>query len=90
MKLVIHNHVPPRIRRATHDALMSQKEAHFGPGHGESRCRNCRHFKGGTTCDIVAPPVEADGWCKFFVRSDTAGDGLLEWLTTREPLLPIS
>ena len=33
---------------------------------GLERCGVCKHFIPLTGCDIVAAPVQANGWCKYY------------------------
>jgi hypothetical protein len=33
---------------------------------GLERCGVCKHFIPVTGCEIVAAPVQANGWCKFY------------------------
>jgi hypothetical protein len=30
------------------------------------RCGVCKHFMPLTGCEIVAAPVQANGWCKYY------------------------
>lgn len=46
---------------------MPQAEAQYQPHpSGLERCGICKHFIPTTGCEIVAAPVEANGWCKFY------------------------
>jgi hypothetical protein len=33
---------------------------------GLERCGTCKHFIPLTGCEIVAAPVQANGWCKYY------------------------
>ena len=33
---------------------------------GLERCGVCKHFIPTTGCEIVAAPVQANGWCKYY------------------------
>ena len=33
---------------------------------GLERCGTCKHFIPVTGCEIVAAPVQANGWCKYY------------------------
>ena len=33
---------------------------------GLERCGVCRHFIPDNACEIVAGPVQANGWCRFY------------------------
>ena len=33
---------------------------------GLERCGTCKHFIALTGCEIVAAPVQANGWCKYY------------------------
>jgi hypothetical protein len=33
---------------------------------GLERCGTCKHFMPLTGCEIVAAPVQANGWCKYY------------------------
>jgi len=34
--------------------------------NGLERCGLCKHFISPSACEIVAGPVQSDGWCKFY------------------------
>jgi hypothetical protein len=33
---------------------------------GLERCGVCKHFIPSTGCEIIAAPVQANGWCKYY------------------------
>ena len=44
-----------------------QAEAQYQPRpSGLERCGVCKHFMPLTGCEIVAAPVQANGWCKYY------------------------
>ena len=45
----------------------SQTEAQYQDHpSGLERCGTCKHFIPVTGCEIVAAPVQANGWCKYY------------------------
>ncbi len=45
----------------------SQTEAQYQDHpSGLERCGTCKHFIPLTGCEIVAAPVQANGWCKYY------------------------
>ena len=45
----------------------SQAEAQYQDHpSGLERCGVCKHFIPLTGCEIVAAPVQANGWCKYY------------------------
>ena len=34
--------------------------------NGLEHCGICKHFISPNACEVVAAPVQADGWCKFY------------------------
>ncbi|HET7085213.1 MAG TPA: hypothetical protein VFI23_10615 [Rhizomicrobium sp.] len=46
---------------------MPQAEAQYQEHpSGLERCGVCKHFIPLTGCEIVAAPVQANGWCKYY------------------------
>jgi hypothetical protein len=46
---------------------MAQAEAQYQEHpSGLERCGTCKHFIPVTGCEIVAAPVQANGWCKYY------------------------
>jgi hypothetical protein len=33
---------------------------------GLARCGICKHFISPNACEVVAGPVQSDGWCRFY------------------------
>ena len=55
---------PPAARfRAARRKAEAQYQAHPS---GLERCGVCKHFIPLTGCEIVAAPVQANGWCKYY------------------------
>lgn len=44
----------------------SKASVDYSPGMGETRCRNCEHFRRPAACAVVAGPIDPDYWCKRF------------------------
>ena len=45
----------------------SQAEAQYqSHPSGLERCGVCKHFIALTGCEVVAAPVQANGWCKYY------------------------
>ena len=34
--------------------------------NGLERCGVCKHFISPNACEVVAGPVQSDGWCRFY------------------------
>lgn len=57
------------------DAKLAKSDVDYSPGKGETRCKNCEHFKGDGVCAIVAGGIDPDYWCeKFKARAEPVGD----------------
>src|SRR6266542_1299827 len=43
--------------------------------HGRQHCAVCRHFRGPSSCEIVAGKISPKGWCRYFsaARAPAAG-----------------
>jgi 8-oxo-dGTP pyrophosphatase MutT (NUDIX family) len=52
------------------DAKLSHTEVHYGKAKpGGDACAICAHFlRAGPHCEIVADPIQADGWCERFAK----------------------
>lgn len=49
------------------DDKLPHAEVDYGPSTGSDRCDGCAHFSAdGPSCEIVADPIVAGGWCKKF------------------------
>lgn len=54
------------------DEKFSKKEVDYGPGHRDSKCGLCKHFRPrrssteDSRCEIVAGVIRADDWCNKF------------------------
>lgn len=45
---------------------VTKKDADYGHGMGETRCKNCQHFIAPRSCRKVQGEVDREAWCKLF------------------------
>ena len=43
--------------------MQAQYQDHW---NGLAHCGICKHFISPNACEVVAAPVQADGWCKYY------------------------
>lgn len=57
---------PAPVERARGgSAKVSKASVSYGPGMGKTRCRNCRHYEGGS-CELVRGAIDPAYWCNRF------------------------
>lgn len=56
-------------------AKLSHAEVQYGPAIDDDRCRRCAHFQpDGPHCDLVADPIDPEGWCERFLVDQLVTD----------------
>lgn len=62
-----------RALLAADDAKLSKTEVDYSAGKGDDRCKNCKHFIAGGSCELVEGEIDPDYWCKKFEAKAGAG-----------------
>lgn len=65
------------FKKITEEKKFAKEEVDYSEGMGKTRCKNCVHYEGNHSCELVEGTINPEYWCKKFKMGSLSEDGAM-------------